>query len=111
MNNYPDDIRSYDNDPRSPFYDTTWDDFVGDFEGKLAIKIDDLICSFNFTGVEVLLKDETGIEIIFLEWAYDFAADESIDISYGGIEVHAEMFATKLVESLHTEIVEYLEDG
>ena len=28
--NYPDDIRQYDNDPRSPFYDSSFDDAVED---------------------------------------------------------------------------------
>jgi hypothetical protein len=28
--NYPDDIRQYDNDPRSPFYDSRFDDYVED---------------------------------------------------------------------------------
>ena len=28
MSNYPDDIHQYDNDPRSPFYDSSFDDAV-----------------------------------------------------------------------------------
>ena len=28
MNNYPEDIRQYDNDPRSPFYDDSYERYI-----------------------------------------------------------------------------------
>jgi len=37
--NYPDDIRQYDNDPRSPFY--TGDDWMDEYIEKLADDWDD----------------------------------------------------------------------
>ena len=37
MNNYPDDIRQYDNDPRSPFYDDLKERYMEAFTHEIAI--------------------------------------------------------------------------
>ena len=37
MSNYPDDIRQYDNDPRSPFYDDRYERYMDAFSHSIAI--------------------------------------------------------------------------
>lgn len=37
MSNYPDDIRQYDNDPRSPFYDDSYERYMEAFSHEIAI--------------------------------------------------------------------------
>ena len=77
--NYPDDIRQYDNDPRSPFYDDPdeWmvaesDDLAEKWEKELleTNRIDDL--DYHLDDIEVLCaeRDNCDYEVVLKILAY-----------------------------------------
>jgi hypothetical protein len=50
MDNYPDDIRNYDNDPRSPFYNNEREDFIN--RKVDIIEFDEIIEALESSDIE-----------------------------------------------------------
>jgi hypothetical protein len=103
MSNYPDDIRNYDRDPRSPFYEDTKDDAMEEFRSTLIESIDGCIRCLNYAGVDVILKEEIDVDLVFTEWLYCFVADNHLNVDEC-LAKHSKMIAFCLVEEYEKEI-------
>lgn len=88
--NYPDDIRNYDGDPRSPFYDSSREDAIEEAEAALHSECPDLIKHCTRLGIEVEVKmssdsdgesawEEISYTLSHWEWPAAAGFDPEVD--------------------------------
>ena len=106
--NYPDDIRSYDNDPRSPFYDSTIDDAIDDFTNDLYILIRKDLIKNRGENIDSIIKREIDVDVYFEEFAEDYIGETELDNNYLESFIFIDLISNRLIESLKNEILNYL---
>lgn len=107
--NYPDDIRSYDNDSRSPFYDSTKDDAVDDFTNDLFTLVHKDLIKNRGENVDSIIKREIAVDIYFEEFLEALKLEFGLDNNCLESLVFIDLVSNRLVDSLKNEILNYLE--
>jgi len=107
--NYPDDIRNFDYDSRSPFYDSTKDDAVEDFTNDLFTLIHKDLIKNRGENIDLIIKNEIDVDFCFEEIIESNRLELGLDNICLESIIFIDLIVNHVIELLKNEILNYLE--
>ena len=119
MGNYPDDIRLYDGDYRSPYYDSSFDDAVEEKKDQLYSLIREDIINNKGININEILLSHIDCVFDYTEWIVEQMSEVSdemnaiCDLIIYGIDDDVAMscLLSRLINSVNSDLVSNLQES